>query len=429
MTELKPDLVSHAAVLTDAQDLRAYEDVMHCNRCGFCTSFCPTYLATGDEGLSPRGRNQSLRALLEGRLSPQEGQRFFDTCLTCGICTSVCFAQVPTARLMVRAREKVRKSQASARIVSFFFRWVLPRPRVFEPFLKVLFFWKRLGVSSRLNKWGILGLVHPRLKAAEEVLDTVSLPFVRDTLTPAEKDVEVIQFLACGSNCLSPEVGRATAHLLKVAGVKSGAGDTVCCGLPAQSYGDLDAARRMARVNIERLERFPQAVVLVDDSSCAAMVKDWPELFEADPLWRERAVAVSHRTKDLLQWLDENRQTLRSKLSVPAGVVTYHDSCKARFGQGLVDEPRRVLKTHGVDVREMAEADSCCGGAGAYQFMQAELSRSVGDRKTKRILESGAGVVLTSSVSCLLSLRAGLKRAGSSVKAFHISEFLATPPK
>ena len=48
------------------QDQAAYDDTLHCNRCGFCTSFCPTYLATGDETLSPRGRNQAFRALLEG---------------------------------------------------------------------------------------------------------------------------------------------------------------------------------------------------------------------------------------------------------------------------------------------------------------------------------------------------------------------------
>ncbi len=110
---IEPNLISRPAAPESKAESRSYDDVMHCNRCGFCTSFCPTYLATGDEGLSPRGRNQTWRALMEGRLNPADGKRSFDSCLLCGICTSVCFAQVPTARLMSQAREKVRESQGA----------------------------------------------------------------------------------------------------------------------------------------------------------------------------------------------------------------------------------------------------------------------------------------------------------------------------
>jgi glycolate oxidase iron-sulfur subunit len=249
-----------------------------------------------------------------------------------------------------------------------------------------------------------------------------------------------VQFLACGPNCLTPEVGLATAHLLKVNGVKAGSAGNVCCGLPGQSFGDLEAARRMARANIEILEGFPRAVVLVDDSSCAATIKDWPRLFEDDPAWRARAEAVSRRTRDLLQWLDEQsslpppvRGSPREGLPLKAEAeslltVTYHDACKARFGQGLVEEPRRVLSRSGVDYRELPEADQCCGGGGAYQFMQPGISRAVGERKAQNILSTGAEIVLTSSVSCLLQLQAGLRRARSQVRALHIAEFLAAKP-
>src|SRR4051812_2364895 len=83
-----PDIRTRAAQGLSRWDKARYEETLHCNRCGFCTSFCPTYLATGDEALSPRGRNQALRALFEGRLQdPADAKRSFDTCLQCGICT------------------------------------------------------------------------------------------------------------------------------------------------------------------------------------------------------------------------------------------------------------------------------------------------------------------------------------------------------
>lgn len=419
-----PDLDARRATGLTAEDQRAYDDALHCNRCGFCTSFCPTYLATGDESLSPRGRNQAWRAFLEGRLEPADGRRAFDTCLLCGVCTSVCFAQVPTAKLMSSAREKTNNAQGRSLLASFFLRGLLPRPRFFEAVLKVLYWGKRLGVSGLLNRLGILRRIHPRLAAAEGLVDSPPRRFLRNELPPAPLDAEVVQFLACGPNCVSPEIGRATARLLKVQGVKTGSADNACCGLPGISLGDRAAARRLARINIELLEKHPTATILVDDSSCAATLKEWPGLFDDDPAWKTRAVAVAQRTRDLLEWLAQHPPVAPSG----KGPVTYHDACKARYAQGLVEEPRRLLReAPGLDYRELPEADQCCGGGGTYQFMQPAVSQSVGERKTANILSTGARVVLTSSVSCLLQLRAGLRRAGAAARVLHVAEFFSPP--
>lgn len=419
-----PELTSRPAAPGSKAESRAYDDVMHCNRCGFCTSFCPTYLATGDEGLSPRGRNQTWRALLEGRLNPADGKRSFDSCLLCGICTSVCFAQVPTARLMSQAREKVRESQGAGRALRFFLRVILPRPGIFEAFLKILYIGQRSGVSRFLNRVGILGLVSPPLAAAEPWVDRGPKTFLRDLLPPAEKNAEVVHFLSCGPNCVNPEIGLATAHILKVQGVRAGAAETVCCGLPGQSLGDLEAARLLARKNIEVLESYPHAVILVDDSSCAATIKDWPRFFEEDPPWQARAIAVSKRAMDLLEWLDKNPPKAKPRNAIET--VTYHDACKARYGQGLVHEPRRLLASlPGVTYRELNDADQCCGGGGTYQFVQPEISQAVGRRKSEAVIDAGAEYVLTSSVSCLLQLRASLKRAKSKIRPLHIAEFVS----
>lgn len=420
---MTPELTSRPAAPGSKAESRSYEDVMHCNRCGFCTSFCPTYLATGDEGLSPRGRNQTWRALMEGRMDPADGKRSIDSCLLCGICTSVCFAQVPTARLMSQAREKVRESQGAGGALRFFLRVVLPRPGLFESFLKILYLGQRMGVSRALNRLGILGRVSPRLAAAEQVVDRGPTTFLRDLLPAAEKNAEVIHFLSCGPNCVSPEIGLATAHILKVQGVRAGTANTVCCGLPGQSFGDLEAARILARKNIEVLEKYPQATILIDDSSCAATVKEWPAFFEDDPKWRARAEAVSRRAKDLLEWLDAHPP--RSEGVRPLVRVTYHDACKARYAQGLVNEPRRLLASMpGVAYRELPESDQCCGGGGTYQFMQPAISQAVGQRKADNVVATESEYVLTSATSCWLQLRASLKKNRSTTQALHLAEFL-----
>jgi glycolate oxidase iron-sulfur subunit len=103
-----PDLHPRQPDSLSPQDQALYADTLHCNRCGFCTSSCPTYIETGNEAFSPRGRNQAFRALLEGRLeNPADAKAVFSSCHQCGICTSVCFSQVPTASLMAAAKEKI----------------------------------------------------------------------------------------------------------------------------------------------------------------------------------------------------------------------------------------------------------------------------------------------------------------------------------
>jgi glycolate oxidase iron-sulfur subunit len=420
-----PDIHTRAAEGLSRWDKARYDETLHCNRCGFCTSYCPTYLATGDEGLSPRGRNQVFRALLEGRLAdPAQAKRSVDTCLQCGICTSVCFAEVPTAKLMGAAKQKLMAAGGEPLLLRFLLRFLLPRPRLLEAVLKVLFLGKRLGVSRLLNRLGILRLVSPALAAAEEMSAEVPAYFLREQVAPAAADAEVAQFMACGPNYLLPSAGLATDRLVAESGCRHGRAENVCCGLPALSSGDLEAGRALARRNIEALEKYPKAVILVDDSSCAATIKDYPALFEEDPAWKPRAQAVAARAKDLSEWLVERGAPLPPRAR--AVKATYHDPCKARYAQKLVEPPRKLLAAlAGVTFVELPEADQCCGGGGSYSFLQPEISRRVLARKSENIRSTGADVVLTSSVTCLLQLRFGLRRMGAPVKAEPLSEFLA----
>ena len=400
-----------------------YEDTLHCNRCGFCTSACPTYLATGDETLSPRGRNQSLRAFYEGWLKdPADASRAFDTCLQCGACASVCFAEVPTAKLMGTARRKVAEVHGWPLFQRLVLRFLLPRPRLMEWVFRPLFLLRNLGVPRLMNRLGLLGLVSPALAAAEEIAGRLPIRF--SARTPAPSDAQVVRFVSCGTHYLVPEAARSTAALLDRAGIRHGCARTVCCGLPALSLGDWDAARELARANISALEKYSQAVVLADDSSCAATMKDYPSLFEDDPAWLPRARAVAARVKDVSEWLAD--LPAPQSPGAPPVKATYHDPCKARFAQKLIAAPRKVMKSlPGVEFVELPEADQCCGGGGTACFRQPDLSRAVLDRKTACVVSTGAEVVVTSAGSCLLQLRFGLKRAKSTVKAVHLSDFIA----
>ncbi|MDE2292719.1 MAG: (Fe-S)-binding protein, partial [Elusimicrobia bacterium] len=82
---------SLSRLLTALGERSTYDAVSQCSRCGYCEQACPTYVATGREGFSPRGRNQLVRQMLEGKLAdPASAEEALSTCLLCGACQTVC---------------------------------------------------------------------------------------------------------------------------------------------------------------------------------------------------------------------------------------------------------------------------------------------------------------------------------------------------
>ncbi len=162
--------------------LKKYEEVAAaCNRCGYCTSFCPTYLATGSEAQSPRGRVQTFRSLIEGKLKdPSQALDIVDTCLLCGECTSVCFSEVPTAELMGQARNYIHQTEGVPKVLQWILKGVLPRPKILALCLKGAFLGKKLGIAAALNKVGLLKKINPILASAEELVSDVPLRFLLD---------------------------------------------------------------------------------------------------------------------------------------------------------------------------------------------------------------------------------------------------------
>jgi glycolate oxidase iron-sulfur subunit len=446
--------------MTDEKLLKRVEEaVVACNRCGFCTSYCPTYLATGSESHSPRGRNIMFRAMLEGKTQDlTEATQAVDTCLLCGECTHVCFSQVPTAELMVQARAMIMKRKALPWAIKIFFRHILPFPHRLSRLLKAAFLGKRLGIAWMLQKTGLLQRLSPPLAAAEQLALQVPLRFLldyreaREKQTPSffetemallkaemnkEKPVRkkevatVAYFPVCGSQYIRPSIGLSTLFLFDHLKLKHVIPDVLCCGLPAGTSGALDSARAIAEENIRRLERDNYAHIVVDDSSCAAHLKELPKYFQNDPLWLPRAQALAAKVRECSSFLLSQglADQLRNR-TWQGGPVAYHDPCKAQYGQKVIDPPRELLSSmRGLTLMPIPEADQCCGGGGSYSFLQPEISRAVLAAKIKNIISTQASIVVTSSASCLTQLIYGLKQQSSSIKAMHLCEVLHTALK
>ena len=136
-----------------------------------------------------------------------------------------------------------------------------------------------------------------------------------------------------------------------------------------------------------------------------------------------RAKRFAASVRDVIEAVPEEKLP---RLKDFQGTVTYHDSCRARNGQGIVDAPRRLLKQLlGDRYVELPEADWCCGGAGAFAFLHPELSEPIAKRKAGNAAFVRADLVLTSSTSCLLQMDDALRKYYPGARVRHLSEFLA----
>ncbi|MBU2575287.1 MAG: (Fe-S)-binding protein [Elusimicrobia bacterium] len=420
-------------LLTDLGERSVYDAAAQCNRCGYCETVCPTYMLTGRETISARGRNQFLRMLIEGRVRDAEiAVESFGTCLLCGACSSACYAKVPTPDLVLEGRRS-RDGYGRNFMAGVAVNLLLNNRAFFEFWLKAAFLLKKLGFARLAGLAGLydfLGL--PALNAAQGALESAPLKFLRDifnedqALSPkGKKTISWAYFAPCGPNYIFPEVGLASVALLKRFRGEGVFADNFCCGLIAYNYGRITEAREFAKKNILRFEELKTAFgdfdVAADCSSCAAFMKAYEQLFTDDENWRPRAAAFAGAVKDILEVIDAEQVTRRGA----AGRTTYHDSCRACHGQDIRKEPRAVIKKlAGEDFAELPESDWCCGGAGAYAFTQPALSRGVLDRKIRNIASIRAGTVVVGATSCLLQINAGLKEKYPSAKAVHFSVFV-----
>ncbi|MEJ2124789.1 MAG: (Fe-S)-binding protein [Alphaproteobacteria bacterium] len=232
-------------------------------------------------------------------------------------------------------------------------------------------------------------------------------------------------FVTCLVDLFRPSVGFAAVKLLEDAGciVEVPRAQT-CCGQPAYNNGDRADAQRIARTVIEAFEHYDY--VVVPSGSCAGTLKrHYPELLAGDPDWAERASAMAKKVYELISFLADIRGVSAVDASFD-GAVTYHDSCTGLRELGVKDQPRRLLASvKGLTLKEMDDAEVCCGFGGTFSIKYPDISNAIVEKKTKHIAMSEADLVLAGDLGCLMNMAGKLKREGKSVVARHIAEVLA----
>ena len=406
-----------------------YDEIARCNRCGFCQFACPVFRATKHEAGVARGRIALLRAFVEDRVdNPADLEEALHECLLCGACVTSCFTGIPATDLIVAARGEYLEQTGRGPLHRLLFNHLLPHPRRLRLAAKAAAFGKKTGASKVVKALGLLRFLGRDFPKAEAIVSHFPKQALREKIEPGplagEGDsLRVGYFVGCGTDIMCPDAGEALVHLLRGVAKSVSILDNCCCGLPPSTYGDLPAAQRLARKNLELLKSDEFDVIVTNCSSCAAFLKKYPELLGGGSGERQAAEQFSSRIQDAVQWLAAHAPRPSRGETV---IATYHDPCHASRGQDLVAEPREVLRSlPGLEYRELPEADWCCGGAGSYALSHYERSLQVLDRKIDNVEKTGANLLVTSCPACIIHLSYGVRLRGLDVRVCHLSQVLA----
>ena len=197
-------------------------------------------------------------------------------------------------------------------------------------------------------------------------------------------------------------------------------GDQVCCGALHAHSGDLASARDLARQNKqafggEDTEGFD--ALITNSAGCGAALR------EVDHWLPEGSGSLEGKARDVAEFLDEVgfREPLRS---LPARVC-YDDPCHLVHAQGVASAPRRLLDLiPDLELVPHANADRCCGAAGTYNLLQAQMADAVLEQKLDDLEAAAPEWILTGNPGCLMQLQSGVASRGWEAEVAHPIELL-----
>jgi glycolate oxidase iron-sulfur subunit len=396
-----------------------------CIHCGLCLSSCPTYLETGNENDSPRGRIYLMRGMDSGRL-PVAGAsvEHIDRCLGCRACEIACPSGVQYGALLEQTRDHIERHAPRSLWQRFLRRIAIEQIFPYPWRLRIALFpariVRRLGIENELPR-----LFREMLSLVPEQIRNFPVPEISPAL--AEKKGRVAVVSGCVMSVLFSRTNAATVRLLNQLGYEAVTPQNqVCCGALYAHSGRLDRARAAARKNIEVFEAAGADTIVINAAGCGSTLKEYGHLLHDDPKYAERADQFSKRVVDLTELLArETPLDVNPRLNQYK--TTYHDACHLAHAQRITIQPRElVMRAAGRNYVELPESDVCCGSAGTYNITEPDLAARLQERKIQNILATGAEVVVTTNPGCILQMRAGLKKAGATnVKVIHIADYLA----
>ena len=377
---------------------------------------CPSYMATGEEKYSTRGRARLLFEMMRGETladlwKSDEVEDALNLCLACKGCKSDCPVHVDMATYKAEFRSqhyRRRLRPRAAYSMGLIHRWA--RYASWMPGLA------NLGANTALAKW-VAG-VSPATPDAALCASHTFRSWFRKRERGNAGGQRVMLWPDTFNNYFRPDTAIAATQVLERLGYDVVIPQKVlCCGRPLYDWGRLDQAKNLWRETLDTLKNEIEAgtpLVGLEPACTSAFRDELVDLFPDNGL----AKKLSEQTLFFTEFLDRDDTVALPRIGGKA-LVQVHCHHHA------VIEPkaeRSILERLGIDHEIMASG--CCGMAGAFGFEndKYEVSQNLGERVMLPKVRAAAQetVILANGFSCREQIEQGSGR-----KTRHIAEVIA----
>ena len=400
-----------------------------CVHCGFCLPTCPTYVLWGEEMDSPRGRIDLMKQGLEGDDLQPSAIRHLDQCLGCMACVTACPSGVQYDKLIEATRSQVERRVERPRAEKLFRDLIyatFPYPKRLKALRGPLRAYQASGLGRVLSRAGVLAKLPGPLQAMESLAPKLGKVEKIPARTPATgtKRRTVGLLSGCVQGTFFPDVNAATVRVLAAEGCEVVVPPRQsCCGALSAHGGREEQALDFAKQVITVFEQAGVETVVVNAAGCGSNLKEYGHQLRDEPGWAARGEALAAKVRDISELLDElGPVAVRHPLPMK---VAYQDACHLAHAQGIREQPRGLLRgIPGVELKELVEAEICCGSAGTYNLLNPEPARELGERKAKAVLATGADVMVTANPGCWMQVATTLARMGEAMPVAHTVQVL-----
>ncbi len=315
-------------------DPRTYDRALSCVHCGLCLPACPTFVQTGQEGDSPRGRIQLMRGLADGVIEPTASvRRHLDLCLDCRGCETACPSGVVYHELIEETRARLAATQPIG-VQGRLMRWLFFNVFVYPTRLKLALLparvLQKLGIYSLFRSIGLFRLLPLQFRKMEQMLPATGalwpaplrgLPASRNQAAANAPAVpkRIGFFTGCIGSVMFDKVNRQAAELLAACGADVlPLRSQTCCGALHQHSGFPAPAMQFARKNIDAFlpkDGPPVDFITTTISGCGSMLREYDHLLRDDPEYADRARVFASKVRDISEVLLELGVTNTSNAS------------------------------------------------------------------------------------------------------------------
>ena len=390
-----------------------------CVKCGLCLPHCPTYIKTGDEGDSPRGRIALMQGFAEGHLPVSERLNFhLDRCLDCRACEKACPSRVQYDKLLVATRTLMAESRPLTRGQRYGMS-LITQPSKLKTLRSLLRFYQRSGLRALARHSGLLKLLG--IKRLEQILPTLPSTTALKALYPAtgQQRGQVALFTGCLGMTLDQNTLLAAIRLLTLNGYQVHIPKTqACCGALHLHAGDHSQAQALAQQNIAAFDSTQMDALIYLSSSCGATLNEYSQHHDI------KGFAIP--LMDINHFLSQIEWNPTLHFDPLPQQIAVHEPCSQRNITGDLSSTITMLKRiPEVKLTALPDNKLCCGAAGSYMLSEAEMADSLRDDKLETLQKNQSKILVSANLGCALHLAAGIRDAGTRIEVLHPIELLA----